>query len=231
MSSTVTYKGNTIATIADGGSKTLTTQGKYCEGNITVNDTTSTTSAEYTLGLDERASYVGSDTYWRVRPKINVTTAGNISAGEVIGTGGSTYPTLSSTTITPTTSQQTVGANGTYMLGAITVDAMPTGTVALPTALASSGGATVTSSGTEITVNKSMSIMATVQQAGYVSSVSPSTADVTLRATDANFVDSNIKSGVSIFGKTGTLTFSTIYTGSSAPSSSTGVNGDIYLQI
>lgn len=30
---------------------------------------------------------------------------------------------------------------------------------------------------------------------------------------------------------TGTLAFSTIYTGSSAPSSSTGVNGDIYLQV
>lgn len=30
---------------------------------------------------------------------------------------------------------------------------------------------------------------------------------------------------------TGTLAFSTIYTGSSAPSSSTGTNGDIYLQI
>ena len=29
----------------------------------------------------------------------------------------------------------------------------------------------------------------------------------------------------------GTLAFSTIYTGSSAPSSSTGVNGDIYLQV
>lgn len=30
---------------------------------------------------------------------------------------------------------------------------------------------------------------------------------------------------------TGTLAFSTIYTGGSAPSSSTGVNGDIYLQV
>ena len=230
MSSQVKYKGNTIATIADGSSATLTTQGKYCEGNITVNDTTSSTSAEYTLGLDERTATVGADTYWRVKPKINITTAGGISAGEVIGTGGSAYPTLSVTTITPTTSQQTVGASGTYMLGAVTVDAVPTGSVSLPTAL-TSGGATVTSSGTEITLNKSIGISATVQQAGYISSVSPSTADVTLRATDANFLDSNIKSGVSIFGKTGTLTFSTIYTGSSTPSSSTGVNGDIYLQI
>ena len=30
---------------------------------------------------------------------------------------------------------------------------------------------------------------------------------------------------------TGTLSFSTIYTGSTAPSQSLGVNGDIYLQV
>lgn len=30
---------------------------------------------------------------------------------------------------------------------------------------------------------------------------------------------------------TGTVTFSTIYTGSNTPSSSTGVNGDIYLKV
>ena len=31
---TLTYKGNTIAEISDSGSKTLQTEGKYCEGNI-----------------------------------------------------------------------------------------------------------------------------------------------------------------------------------------------------
>lgn len=47
---------------------------------------------------------------------------------------------------------------------------------------------------------------------------------------DANLVASNIKSGVSIFGVSGSLAFVTYYTGSSAPSSSLGSNGDIYLQ-
>lgn len=37
-----------------------------------------------------------------------------------------------------------------------------------------------------------------------------------------------VVNGVTI---TGTSVFSTIYTGGSAPSSSTGVNGDIYLQV
>ena len=47
---------------------------------------------------------------------------------------------------------------------------------------------------------------------------------------DANLTAANIKNGVSIFGVTGTLAFQTYYTGSSAPTSSLGADGDIYLQ-
>ena len=130
---------------------------------------------------------------------------------DAISQGGSPNLETVTKTYTPTTSQQAdtiTPSSGYDGIGEVdvTVNAMPSGAVALPTALASSGGATVSSSGTEITLTKQMSIMATVTTPGYVSSVPSSTADVTLRATDANFLAENIKSGVTLFGKAGSYT-------------------------
>lgn len=47
---------------------------------------------------------------------------------------------------------------------------------------------------------------------------------------DSDLVSSNIVNGVQIFGVTGNVVLQNYYTGSSAPSSSTGSNGDLYLQ-
>ncbi len=47
---------------------------------------------------------------------------------------------------------------------------------------------------------------------------------------DADLVASNIIDGVQIFGVTGNVVLQSYYTGSSAPSSSLGSNGDLYLQ-
>lgn len=47
---------------------------------------------------------------------------------------------------------------------------------------------------------------------------------------DADLVASNIVSGVQIFNITGNVVLQNYYTGSSAPASSLGSNGDLYLQ-
>ena len=49
-------------------------------------------------------------------------------------------------------------------------------------------------------------------------------------AGDSDLVASNIVNGVQIFGVTGNVVLQNYYTGSSAPSSSLGSNGDLYLQ-
>lgn len=109
-----------------------------------------------------------------------------------------------------------------------------------------------------ISINNSGLITSTVtQSAGYVSAgtksatlqlttkaaatITPGTSNQTIAAGtyltgaqtiagDADLVASNIISGVQIFGVTGTVSFSTIHTGSSAPASSLGSNGDIYIR-
>lgn len=168
-----------IAAIPQGGSPTLQTKSK----SYTPSETAQSEAVTADNGYD------GLDTV-----NVSVAAVSSTYVGSGITRRDSTALSANGATVT--------APSGYYENSAS--KAIATGAVVLPSALASSGGATVTSSGTEITLTKQMSIQASVTTAGYVSSIPSSTADVTLRATDNNFLDSNIKSGVTIFGKTGT---------------------------
>ena len=88
--------------------------------------------------------------------------------------------------------------------------------------------------------NSSVSLTASVPTKA-AATITPSTTNQTIASGtyltgtqtilgDANLISSNIVAGASIFNINGTATFQSYYTGSSAPASSLGNNGDIYLQ-
>ena len=94
------------------------------------------------------------------------------------------------------------------------------------------------SSGTAGNSNVSLTASVTTKAAA---TITPTTTNQTISSGtyltgtqtisgDANLVAGNIISGKSIFGVNGSVSFITYYTGSSAPSSSLGSNGDIYLK-
>jgi len=88
--------------------------------------------------------------------------------------------------------------------------------------------------------NSSVSLTASVTTKA-AATITPGTSNQTIAAGtyltgtqtiagDADLKGSNILSGVSIFGVAGTVDLTTVYVSTSAPSSSTGSNGDIYIQ-
>ena len=115
---------------------------------------------------------------------------------------------LQEKTVTPTEPPDT-GYDG---MSQVTVDAVPAGYI----------GSGVTKKATATYTPKSTDQVIAAGQ--YLSGAQ------TIKG-DANLVGGNILAGKSIFGVTGTVVIQKYYTGSSAPSSSTGSNGDLYLQI
>jgi len=146
-----------------------------------------------------------------------------------------TYNAIASgTTITPSTSSQTIGGANYMMEGAVTVSAMPSGSASAPSTISGTSASVSTGTNT-LTLSKTVSVTPTVS-AGYVSSGTATNSSVSLTASvttkgattytpttsnqtiasgtyltgtqtisgDANLVAGNIKSGTTIFGVTGT---------------------------
>lgn len=153
-------------------------------------------------------------------------------------------PTVGATTITPTTATQTAINANVYTTGTIKVAPMPTGALGAPTITVSAAGlitakATVGTAGYLATTASATSTSQLTVKAAQT--YTPSTQTQTITAGqyltgaqtisgDADLVGSNIISTANIFGVQGTVVIQHYYTGSSAPTSGLGANGDIYLQ-
>lgn len=132
---TISYKGNSIATMSASGTKTLLTEGKYCEDDITVAYTAPTPSAgsattpATTITANPTISVSNSglitataSTSQSITPTV---VAGYVSAGTagtvtVSGSATQQMTTKGATTYTPTTTNQTI-SSGQYLTGIQTI--------------------------------------------------------------------------------------------------------------
>ena len=174
----------------------------------------------YGMEMDSSAKY--SNAHWSYsysNGSLTITSSGTNAGGYfhqpgyyqlTYGNSGSSS-TYQQKTVTPTTSQQIITADSGYeALSRVTVNAIPSSYVQ-PTA--TKGATTYTPTTTAQTIASGTYLTGTQTIQG-----------------DANLVGSNILSGKSIFGVSGTVVFQTYYTGTSTPAAALGSNGDIYLK-
>lgn len=156
-------------------------------------------------------------------------------------------PTLQTITVTPSTTAQTITPSSGYDgIGTVKVNAIPTGQLTATISIDNSTG--------EIGAMGAVYVEGYVINGDYAETsyqlptisatiIVPGTTNKTYGAAgnymlgtvtiqgDANLIGGNIKSGISIFGVTGTLSFINYYSGTVPPSSALGSNGDLYFQV
>lgn len=138
MSTTITYKGDSIASIGNNGTKTLKTSGKYLEDDITitanvpsgsVNVPTVMIDPDISLSVDSDG-LVTAEVSDSVTPTPEVTngyiTGSDVSVGPVgvVGSNVMQLSTQAGKTVAPTESVQTAVASGKYTTGAVKVGAI-----------------------------------------------------------------------------------------------------------
>lgn len=174
-----------------------------------------------TSGYTKKAT-IGRSTstqYINIAPGYN--SAGGYYEISAVANGSATGPTsLSGSSATVTTRTNTITLTKTNVTTTPTVSAgyvssatASTATVALTASVTTKAAATITPGTTNQTIAAGTYITGTQTIAG-----------------DADLVGSNILSTANIFNVQGTVVVQNYYTGSSAPSSSLGQNGDIYIQ-
>ena len=182
MSTTVTYKGNTIATV-NNNTKTLKTAGKYMEDDVTLVDVSQNQAIVITDELDEHGGTIRHITGIVVSGTKEITSNGtNIDVTEYaavdvnVPTGG-TPRTSSDLTVS--------GATVTAPAGTYASDASATvasGTVTAPASISGSS-ATVSTGTNTLTLTKTVSVTPSVTTAGYVSSGTAGNSSVSLTSS------------------------------------------------
>ena len=173
---------------------------------------------------------------------------------------GSSGNYQSKTVTPTTSQQVVEADSGYDALKRVTVNAMPSGSATAPASISGTAASVSTGTNTltltkTVSVtptvsagyvsagtagNSSVSLTASVTTKA-AATITPTTTNQTIAAGtyltgiqtiagDADLVGSNILSTANIFGVQGTVVVQNYYTGSSAPSSSLGSNGDLYLQ-
>ena len=178
-------------------------------------------SSSATSGYTKKATISRSTSiqYINIAPGYN--SAGGYYEISAVANGSATGPTsLSGSSATVTTGTNTITLTKTNVTTTPTVSAgyvssatASTATVTLTASVTTKAAATITPSTTDQTIAAGTYLTGTQTIAG-----------------DADLVGSNIISTANIFGVQGTVVIQKYYTGASAPSSSLGSNGDIYLQ-
>lgn len=208
---------------------TVTAPAGYYESSASKSVATGSATAPASISGTSATVTAGTNTL-TLSKTVSVTpsvTAGYVSSGTAGNSSVSltaSVTTQAAKTVTPSTSQQTAVDAGTYCTGAITVSAMPSGTAGTPTATKG------TVSNHQISITPSVT-----NTTGYITGSTKTGTAVTVSASElvsgSQTITSNQTVNVTnLASVVVAVPYSTIYDGSSAPSSSTGVDGDIYLQ-
>ena len=210
-SATITTGTNTITLTKTGVTTTPTVSAGYVS-SATASTATVALTASVTVNPTPTAS---GKTVTIPAGYYSAQTTKDVSTGSATGpsTVSSTGASVSTGNNTLTLTKNSVSITPTVSAGYVSSGTASSSTVSL-TASVTTKGATTYTPGTQDQ---------TIASGTYLTGAQTISGDVDL-------VANNIRSGVQIFGVNGSLVTQAFYTGSSAPSSSLGSNGDIYLQ-